>query len=347
MKNLHYYIVFVMLLLVSCSMDDIKKVSPGREIEFRVLSTKGSVVDMGKFQKFTVVALKEDGTEYYIDEYEWNGLGYTSAENKTHMWPTDGTKLFFYAYSQYGSEPSGELTLQSGDLNLEGFSPAADITSQVDFICATAQGDKTVDVVDLKFAHKLAQIEIKALNSNPCYVCKVAGVRIANALSCATYDFVAGEWEFTGTKSVHDVFYGSPVVLTDAGVSLMKHEGDNALLIPQTLSPWQLDEANDAKGVYVALLVRITTADGAIVYPLVDNPDVPFAGFDWAALPLDGSWDPGLKYTYKWDIPTVGGYVYPGKPTPEISIVDNFVSGSHIMGEQISFLTPVLDDYSL
>ena len=127
----------------------------------------------------------------------------------------------------------------------------------------------------------------------------------------------------------------------------MKQAGDNAMLIPQTLNPWQLDETNESNGLYVALLVRIKTVDGAIIYPLLDNPDVPFAGFDWAALPLEGSWDPGVKYTYKWDIPTVGGFVYPGKPTPEISVMDNFVSGTHIMGEKISILTPVLDDYSL
>ena len=344
MKSIHY-IVLALVFLLSCSMDEEKGVNSGREIEFRVVTTRGSVVDMNNFRSFTVVAFKADGTHFYTDEYEWNEVSFVSSEK--HMWPTDGSTLYFQAYHQFGTEPSGETDTSEGSLLLEDFSPARTVSSQVDFICATASGNKNLaEPVALNFRHALSQIEVKGFNSNHRYICSVAGIRIAHVLSKGTYDFVNEEWNLGESKGVYEVIYTSPITLTDTPVSLMTQTDDNAFLIPQTLEPWLLDdETNELKGAYVALLVRITTIDGAIIYPLVDNPDV-ISGYDWAALPLDGKWEQGVKYTYKWNIPTVGGFVYPEKPTPEISMIDNFVSGSSIMGDQVTFLKPTLGDFN-
>ena len=334
-------------MLVSCTMDDIKEVNPGQEIEFRVLTTKGEVVDLEKFKKFTVVAFKEDGTEYYTDVYEWNGVGYI-CPNK-HMWPTDGSTVYFQAYCQYGLQSSGEVIQSSKNLTLKDFSTFEDISDQVDFISASAEGNKNTGVVELDFVHRLAQIEVRGRNTNPGYVCQVAGLRIAHVKSSGSYDFAGDTWVGVDNKCVYEVIYDAPITLAGEYVSLMKHDGDNALFIPQVLEPWILDANNDAEGVYVALLVKITTATSnkAPIYPLVNhNHNDKYDDYDWAALPLNGEWKAGNKYVYNWDIPKVGGYVYPGKEMlPQgdyASLIDNFYPGSHIMGEQIHFLEPMM-----
>ena len=75
---------------------------------------------------------------------------------------------------------------------MTNFSPAATIASQKDFITASATGSKANEStgVALTFAHRLAQIEIKAKNANQGYVYKVQGVRIGQPVSQATtFDF--------------------------------------------------------------------------------------------------------------------------------------------------------------
>ena len=344
MKCLHYIIIAVGLILASCTMDDVKEVNPGQEIEFRVLTTKGEVVDLAKFEKFTVYAFKEDGSLYYTDEYKWNGASYVSPEK--HMWPTDGSYVSFQAYHQ----ASGELNVSKGVVKLENFMTDDDISEQVDFVSAVAKGNKSSGVISLDFQHRLAQIEVLGRNTNPGYKCYVAGLRIAHVKSKGSYNLSVDKWELDDDKGVYEIIYDEPFLLDDTATSLMRQEGDNAFFIPQDLEPWMLDADNEADGVYVALLVKITTATSnkeAPIYPLVDNNhNVIYPDYDWAALPLSGEWESGNKYVYNWDMPTVGGYVYPGKemqPTGEYaSQIDNFSPGTHIMGEKIYFLEPVM-----
>lgn len=325
-------------------MDDVKEVNPGQEIEFRVLTTKGEVVDLAKFEKFTVYAFKEDGSLYYTDEYKWNGASYVSPEK--HMWPTDGSYVSFQAYHQ----ASGELNVSKGVVKLENFMTDDDISEQVDFVSAVAKGNKSSGVISLDFQHRLAQIEVLGRNTNPGYKCYVAGLRIAHVKSKGSYNLSVDKWELDDDKGVYEIIYDKPFLLDDTATSLMRQEGDNAFFIPQDLEPWMLDADNEADGVYVALLVKITTATSnkeAPIYPLVDNNhNVIYPDYDWAALPLKGEWEAGNKYVYTWDIPKVGGYVYPGKimlPEGDLALqIDNFLPGTHIMGEHIHFLEPYM-----
>lgn len=340
MNRLHY-ILLTLVLFVSCSTDRVIDLNPGREIEFRVIATKGDVLDMGKFKVFRLYAFREDGSLYYEDTYRFNGESFTS--DKKHMWPSSGENIYFQAYHQFGTQTSGEEDSSSGKLTLQGFSTGDNISTQVDLVCATASGNKNVSgAVGLAFEHSLSQVEIKAKNTNPNYICEVLGLRIANVVANADLDVKNSHWDHSATDS-YEVIYDTPRLLGEQSITLMSAADDNALLIPQTLTPWipELDNTNEAGGALFAVKVRITTADtGSKIYPVVDGVDN-----DWIALPIEGEWKAGFKYIYTWNIPDVCGYVDPYKASDPVDML-LFPPGIPVRGEQITLINPAVQYWS-
>lgn len=327
-------------MLTSCSIDQVKDLNPGREIEFRVVTTKGGVLTMHNFETFKLVAFMEDGTLYYEDTYEFNGERFVTPEK--HLWPTDGTNLKFYAYCQYGAQPSGNENTSEGGLILEDFTPDIDISKQVDLVHAIASGNiNSTGSVELDFRHSLSQIELRGKNVNPNYRFEVLGLRIANVASVADFNVQDCSFESSGS-TVYEILYDTPRTLGSQPVSLMKAEDDNAFLIPQELLPWSphSDPTNENGHTYLALKVKITTADtGSKVYPVLD------VECDWIALPIDGIWEAGYKYTYIWELSTATGYIDPNKDPDAIDIVF-FPAGAPVMGSQITVLSPTVYDWS-
>lgn len=338
MNHLHHILV-ILIMLTSCSIDQVKDLNPGREIEFRVVTTKGGVLTMHNFETFKLIAFMEDGTLYYEDTYEFNGERFVTPEK--HLWPTDGTNLKFYAYCQYGAQPSGNENTSEGGLILEDFTPDIDISKQVDLVHAIASGNiNSTESVELDFRHSLSQIELRGKNVNPNYRFEVLGLRIANVASVADFNVLDCSFESSGS-TVYEVLYDTPRELDSQSVSLMRTEDDNALLIPQQLVPWSPaeDPTNESAQVYLALKVRITTADtGSKVYPVLDVDGA------WIALPIDGKWESGYKYTYIWELPTVCGYVDPNKTSEDIDF-SFFPSGAPVFGSQITVLSPKVNKW--
>ena len=84
--------------------------------------------------------------------------------------------------------------------------------------------------------------------------------------------------------------YNDAVVLGTDAKELM-NGGENAMLLPQALTAWDWDGGNGDKentnnGAYLAVLVKITTKDGALVYPFNEDSE----DYAWAAIPVEGSW---------------------------------------------------------
>ena len=161
----------------------------------------------------------------------------------------------------------------------------------------------------------MSQIEIKGKNTNNTYRCHVAGLRIANVISRGDFNFSAQEgmspWTLSEDKADYEVIFDAPIELGELSESLMGKDGDNAMLIPQELTPWNTEVDNDA-GTYFALLVKIMTDSGVLIYPTVDNTHTPkYKDYEWAAIPVNGTWEPGMKYIYNWEFPAVCGYAYP------------------------------------
>lgn len=323
------------LAMASCSKDDSTRINKGSAIDFRVaLGTRAAETTTGNLTSIFVTAIDKNNANLFSDEeFSKNGQYFTSVN--PYYWPNDGSNLSFYAYSPSAADLGATVTINSTTKTLTDFQPAAMIANQKDFVTASATSNKTSGAagVPLTFAHQLAQIEIKAKNTNENYVYKVTGVRIGQPISKASFDFSSSNWTPTTDKTNYEVTYTSAKTLTASAVPLMATDNDNAMLIPQQLTSWapDTDQTNANKGAYLAVKVNITTKAGARVYPVASVGE-----YDWAAVAIGTKWEPGKKYVYTLDFSNGAGKVDPEKPNPDPNI-DPFDPGENILGGPIKF----------
>lgn len=188
----------------------------------------------------------------------------------------------------------------------------------------------------------LAQIEIRAFNKNKGYVYKVKGVKIARVSSKATLNFDKAlkdtddpyfAWTETERDGVYEARYEETIILGDKVHSIMP-EG-NAMLIPQMLREWDgKPDATDNDGTYLAVLVNITTKDGAQVYPKTADGSEAYA---WAAVGNGTTWWMGKHYIYDLDFSLGAGKTEPAPEDP------NQPGGEDILGGPIQFTVNVSD----
>lgn len=334
------FMAMTAMLIASCSSDDVVSTNTGRAIDFRTsVGTRGTETTTANIDKFWVTAIDDNKANYFSkQEYKKEGEFFTSTP--LYYWPV-GT-LNFFAYSPSETDLGATVTINKKTKTLADFSPAAKIADQKDFVTATATGTKAANEtkgVELKFAHQLSQIEIKAKNTNTGYVYKVVGVRIGKPVSKGTFTFGANTWALTTTeKANYAVEYTTdPKTLTAEATTMMGTANDNAMLLPQQLTAWtpETDKANTNKGAYIALKIQITTKDGARVYPAKGD-------YDWAAVAINTNWEAGKKYVYTLDFSKGAGKVDPEKPQP-VDPTDPFKPGEDILGGPIKFKVTVTD----
>lgn len=333
MKMKRYiFITMALLALVSCTKDSVKEVSRGQVIDFHTAMTRASVTTTDNLQTIWVTATNESETNYYTDlQYNRNGNYFTS--ETSYYWPSDGSTLDFYAYAPSKNRLGGTLSIDKTAQTLTGFAPAAEISNQVDFIVANASGSKenAETGVGLIFDHALTQVEIKALNSNAGYTYKVKGVRIAQVASSGDFDFHTKLWTPSANKTEYKVEYAEARTLGTEAISLMPTDGDNAMLIPQKLIPWNTDEkGNESKGAFIAVLVNITSSAGTQVFPSEAGE------YEWIARPIDTDWVRGFRYTYTLDL-REGGLVAPDVDPVDPEDPDPFGPGEEVLGGTLMF----------
>lgn len=319
--------------MTACSQDETTDVvGNGHLIDFRTaMGTRAAETTTGTLQKITVTAIDAENENYFTDvEFSKKGSYFTS--ETPYYWPVDGSTLNFYAYSPAAADLGATVTITNASKKLTNYVPATDVSEQQDFITATASGSKSNEAtgVALTFKHQLSQIEIKAKNTEDTYVYKVQGVRIAQPVSKATFDFGTGVWELGSDKATYEVTYkGSEKTLGSSAVSIMKTDGDNAMLIPQQLVAWDsgTDKSNAKKGAYLSVLINITKADSEDpVYPAEAGQ------YGWAAVAIDTNWEAGKKYVYTLDFSNGAGKVDPEDPDHP---------GEDILGSPIKFSVEV------
>ena len=321
------------MILTSCAKDSMKEANKGRAIDFRVAAqSRATETTTANLTTFYVTAIDESGSNYFtnvaftkVDEY--------FSSSPVYYWPGSGS-LNFFAYAPSATTLGATVTINNTTKTLAGFSPAAEITDQKDFVTASASGSKADETsgVALTFDHQLSQIEVKARNANEGYVYQIKGVRFAQPVAKADFDFATSEWTLStdaADKAVYDVTYNNVVTLNTFAQNIMKSEGDNAMLIPQQLVAWDAenDQTNANKGAYLSVYAKVTTADGAKVYPKADGME-----YAWLAVPVDTKWEAGYKYVYTLDFTSGAGYPDPlgGDPT-----------GSTALGGPIKFTMDV------
>lgn len=319
--------------MTACSQDETTDVvGKGQQIDFRTaMGTRAAETTTGTLEKITVTAIDAENANYFTDvEFSKKGSYFTS--ETPYYWPVDGSTLNFYAYSPAAADLGATVTITNASKKLTNYAPAADVSEQQDFITATATGSKSNEAtgVALTFKHQLSQIEIKAKNTEDTYVYKVQGVHIAQPVSKATFDFGTGAWELGSDRATYEVTYkGSEKTLGSSAVSIMKTDGDNAMLIPQQLVAWDsgTDKSNAKKGAYLSVLINITKADSEDpVYPAEAGQ------YGWAAVAIDTNWEAGKKYVYTLDFSNGAGKVDPEDPNHP---------GEDILGSPIKFSVEV------
>ena len=343
MKKVLYMVAIATLAIVSCTKDNTKEVNRGHAIDFRVATTRATETTTENLTKIWVTAIGESLNSHFT-KVEFTKDGNYFVTPNAYYWPADGSSLTFYAYAPAEATIGGEsLTLDGTEQKLTGFAPVSEIKSQLDVTVAVANGSKadSENGVELIFDHILTQVEIQAYSNNTGYKHKVKGVRIGKVGSKGDYDFKLRDWDLSGDKANYQVTYDTPIELTAEYKNIMGDYGKevtdpsrngNAMLIPQAHTPWDItnDPANTALGAYIAVLVNIETAEGAVVFPETKD------AYDWVAFPLDGEWIRGFKYVYKLDFTNGSGYKDPEG-------TDN--DGESVVGGKIQF-THIIDSWS-
>ena len=320
MKQKLFLAAMAAIAMTSCSNDETLEINTGtrQAIDFRTaMATRAAETTIATLDSFYVTAFNENIIDLpYFKDLKFKKEGSFFVSEDKYYYPGDGTDLTFYAYAPSATGLGTDSITDNTNKNLTlDFSPAEEISKQVDFITANATGSKNDAElgVALKFAHRLSQIEIKGKSENTSYDFKVKGIRIGKVCSKASFDFKNGTWELSEDEDVDVAIYekvyaddADPTELSAEATSFMA--GDNAMLLPQRLEAWQpQDSDNTNKKAYLSVLVRVTTKAGALVYPF-DGDERDYA---WAAIPVGIEWAAGKKYVYTLDFTTGAGFVDP------------------------------------
>lgn len=335
------------LALASCSDDEplSTRQATDEPISFRAsmgnLSRATETTNANLASIYVTSFIGDETVPYFHDlKYDKAGDGFFTSTGEQYVWPSDTTPLHFKSYAPSLDELGADIEMNGTVLTLMNFTPMEDISQQVDFITAEATGTKAVNEtagVPLTFKHRLSQIELRAKTDNTTYVYKIVGMRIGRPETTASFNFTTGEWTL---DEWHDTYvYESAcdtVTLGPTPVSVMGKNG-NAMLLPQTLTPWMPkgDPDNIARSAYLSVAVNISTPEGVQIYPVPSDTRLDAAGhprkFAWASVPLSGTWEQGKKYIYVLDFTNGGGYKDPDDPDP----------GKPVMGGPIKFTVDV------
>ncbi len=333
------------LTLSSCTDDEPVSVnqSDNTAISFRpAVGRRASETTNSNLSSFYVTSLLDGSTFFENVNYVKGTDGFFNSATP-YYWPGNDKELTFYAYAPSADDLGADIVIDGTTQQLQNFAVADDIADQVDFITAEGTGKKSVNEtagLELTFGHRLSQIEVRAKSDNPNFTFKVAGVRIGRPQYMGTYDFAKNDWTL---DDWHDTaVYTSrcdEVTLGSDAVSIMGESG-NAMLMPQTLTPWSPtgDPDNVAREAYLSVYVRILSSNGDVVYPfpgeknVIDSTTGKEREYAWASIPLSGTWEQGMKYVYTLDFTRGAGVVDPDDPTP----------GKPVLGDPIKFTVNVL-----
>ncbi len=213
MKKIFLMMGVAALALSSCSQEEVLNTNTvkadGDAISFHVRSKKASrsmEFSTYNLSEFMVYGFKGDPdagetvTDYFDEPtlFTDNGTGLFTSE-KTYYYPTDDSWLYFAAYAPSSLQISS--TDQYGGLIINDFTVNADITKQLDIICASGGSNLRPHEPDqeLTFTHALSKVFVSTLkNSDERYKYEIIGVKFANI-------DIKGDYNFRGEKSIDEI----------------------------------------------------------------------------------------------------------------------------------------------
>lgn len=371
MNKAIYFVAAASLALASCSNDETLDTGNQKGISFRTvagLNSRVAEVTQSNLKGMLVTAY-ESGTSsadaaYFTDvDYTREGQTNTFVSNPEYNW-LRGKTLNFIAFATSADTWTAAKTVTFDKATntyktvLIDYTPDADISKHQDLMIGTASGTENngANGLDLTLKHILSQIEVRAKNTNAAYVYSIKGVRIVAVQGTGTYTSTeTTPWDFKiGSKVKYEVVYDDAKELTAEGMSVMKTEGDNAMLIPQYVMGWipgtmGVSTANDFDsymgGTYISLLLNVKSAlSGKNIYPAGSTEAAKTYG--WAAVSTNNTtWSSGKKYIYTLDLSNGCGSVDPVDPGTDVTPdgTKDPVKGDKIFGDPIKFNVTVAD----
>lgn len=331
MKKYYFLAAGLLLMLGSCSQDDIVEANLGAdEIRFAAV-TNGSTRAADIYNptnmpaSFQVSAMSQGKTYISDDKIEKQGSSWVNTTG-TRYWPEDAVD--FYAHVNAG----GAFILNSGAPKFNNFTVESAVGSQVDLLYAVKTGQtKKETPVTLNFRHALSQIVFKARNESENIFVQIKGVKVMNVKGSGTYTFPTAstdpnlpttgstnsdnreKWALTATIANYEVDFslldvkGSKTNPTTVNLSDVK--GTALMLMPQTTTAWDPEAApkpsvGNTNSYLLVDCVIYNVADGSATTLPGDNVCL------WGeekegkyttkelAIPVKFAWEEGKKYTY-------------------------------------------------
>lgn len=365
MNKAIYFVAAASLALASCSNDETLDMGNQKGISFRTvagLNSRVAEVTQSNLKGMSVTAFENGADAAYFTDVNYTREGQTNTfvSNPEYNW-LRGKTLNFLALATSADAWNAVKTVTFDKATntyktvLTDYTPDADISKHQDLMIGTASGTENNDAkgLDLTLKHILSQIEVRAKNTNAAYVYSIKGVRIVAVKGTGTYTSTETiPWTpKENSKVKYEVVYDDAKELT-AEMSVMKNEGDNAMLIPQGVTGWSdgpmgsiADDFDSyTGGTYISLLLNVKSATGVYIYPAGSTEEAKTYG--WAAVSTNNTtWSSGKKYIYTLDLSNGCGSVDPVDPgtgvTPDGT--KDPVKGDKIFGDPIKFNVTVAD----
>lgn len=331
MKKYYFLAAGLLLMLGSCSQDDIVEANLGAdEIRFAAV-TNGSTRAADIYNptnmpaSFQVSAMSQNKVYISDDKIEKQGSSWVNTTG-TRYWPEDAVD--FYAHVNAGTT----FALNSGAPTFNNFTVESAVGSQVDLLYAVKTGQtKKETPVTLNFRHALSQIVFKARNESDNIFVQIQGVKVMNVKGSGTYTFPTastdpnlpsadaansndrGSWALTNDNANYEVNFSLVGVkgskTNPTTVNLSDEEGTALMLMPQTTTAWDPETAPKPS---VGNTNSYLLVD-CVIYNVADGSATPLPGDNvclWGkeengsyttkelAIPVKFAWEEGKKYTY-------------------------------------------------
>ena len=363
------------LALASCQQDETLSVNTGKAIRFNAFlnnTTRATATTKDNLTGFQVHALTTADGFSFTDVFTPDDPKTNWNSEFPHYWPGDDTQVSFFAYSPLTSELTTafgndakatiDVNLLPSNNKLENLVPVTAAEDQKDLIVAYNTGTNTANKgtgVALNFQHALSQITIKALNGNTDNMkVEVKGVKIASVGSKGTLTLPTNtaadqlvplaNWAPTGDKASY-MLGGSDATKLDLTDQAQQIGSGSFMVLPQTLTAWDGSADNTNGGAYISVLCRILQNDGTGTFNQLWPSDGNDGKFAFAAVPVDGTWEPGKNYIYtlKFFFNGGGAGVTDPEPTDPTDPTDPDIPGTpddggkDIVGGKIYFTVDV------
>ncbi len=359
MNKAIYFVAAASLALASCSNDETLDMGNQKGISFRTvagLNSRVAEVTQSNLKGISVTAFESGADAAYFTDvnYTRDGQTNTFVSNPEYNWLRGKTLNFLALATSADAWTAAKTVTFDKAANtyktvLTDYTPDTDISKHQDLMIGTASGTENNDAkgLDLTLKHILSQIEVRAKNTNAAYVYSIKGVRIVAVKGTGTYTSTeTTPWAPKDDSRVkYEVVYDDAKELT-AEMSVMKNEGDNAMLIPQGVTGWIAGSIGSTAddfdsytgGTYISLLLNVKSATGMYIYPAGSTEEAKTYG--WAAVSTNNTtWESGKKYIYTLDLSNGCGSVDPVDPgtgvTPDGT--KDPEKGDKIFGDPIKF----------